>query len=78
MKHLFAIADQYVQESDWKILAGLKFCLFAMGVWMGSFLTEKVKNPMRALCVYVFLVTYIPLMLKLVQTTIRYFRQLEK
>lgn len=78
MKQLFAIADQYVQESDWKVLAALKFCLFSMGVWVGSFLTGKVKNPMRALCVYVFLVTYIPLMLKLAQTTIRYFRQLEK
>lgn len=78
MKHLLAIADQYVQESDWKVLAALKLCLFSMGAWMGSFLAGKAKKPVQTLCVFVFWVTYLPLMLKLVQTTIRYFRQLEK
>ena len=27
MKKLFALADRYLQESDWKTMAMLKFCL---------------------------------------------------
>ena len=35
MKKLFEYANQYVQESDWKDMALLKFCLCAMGVMIG-------------------------------------------
>lgn len=77
MKQLFAIADQYVQESDWKVLAALKFCLFSMGVWVGSFLTGKAEKPVRKVCVLVFWVTYIPLLLKLAQVVYRSLKRRE-
>ncbi len=28
---LFDVANKYCKESDWKILAIVKFCLFSMG-----------------------------------------------
>ena len=35
MKSLILLANRYIQESDWKVIALLKFCLLAMGVLMG-------------------------------------------
>ena len=35
MKRLFDCADRYIQSRDWKMLAGLKFCLCAIGVLLG-------------------------------------------
>ena len=35
MKRLFDCADHYIQARDWKMLAGLKFCLCAIGVLLG-------------------------------------------
>lgn len=64
MKKLFAVADQYIQESDWKTLAAIKFCLFSMGVLIGSCLTAKSKTPVRILCSFIFGATYLPLMAK--------------
>lgn len=71
MKKFFALADQYIQESDWRMLAALKFCLFSMGVLVGSCLTAKAKTPVRILCGLVFWVTYIPLMTKFLRIAAR-------
>lgn len=35
MKKLFGYADAYIQQSDWKTLAMLKFCLASIGVLIG-------------------------------------------
>ena len=35
MKLLFRAADRYIEESDWKVLAVLKFCLISLGVLLG-------------------------------------------
>ena len=32
MKKFFDYADQYIQESDWKVLAALKLCLLSLGI----------------------------------------------
>lgn len=71
MKKLFAAADQYIQESNWKTLAAVKFCLFSMGVFAGSCLSAKAKTPVRILCSIVFGVTYLPLMAKFFQIAAR-------
>ena len=64
MKALFALGNRYVKESDWKDLALLKFCLWAMGMLMGMLVPPKNRKAVAWGCTGVFLVTYIPLMAK--------------
>ena len=65
MNHLFSIANEYLQQSDWKDLAMIKFCLFAVGVVIGLFVPTKAKKAALMTAVCVFVVTYLPLMTKL-------------
>ena len=44
MKRLFDCADHYIQARDWKMLAGLKFCLCAIGVLLGLAVPGKHKK----------------------------------
>ena len=62
MKRLFDCADRYIQSRDWKMLAGLKFCLCAIGVLLGLSVPEKHKKSAAAGALGLFLATYIPLM----------------
>ena len=64
MKFLFDSADAYLQQSDWRDFALIKFCLFAMGVIAGVSLPPKAKKPAIATAAVVFVATYIPLMVK--------------
>jgi len=64
MKKLFSAADRYLEESDWRTMALLKFCLCAMGVLIGIALPKKAKKPALFIALAVFLATYLPLMLK--------------
>ena len=32
MKKLFEVANRYIETSDWKIIAVLKFCLISLGM----------------------------------------------
>ena len=61
---LFDAANQYLKESDWKTLAAIKFCLFSMGVLMGTYIRRDAKQNVRIAAFFVFLATYIPLMVK--------------
>ena len=60
MKNLFAIADEYLRQSDWRDLALIKFCLFSMGVLAGVL----VPKNRRKLAAATFVVTYLPLVAK--------------
>ncbi|POP31351.1 permease of phosphate ABC transporter [Lactonifactor longoviformis] len=71
MKELFACADQYVQESDWKDLALIKFCLCSIGVMIGLAIPKERKKLPLLLAAAVFVVTYIPLMMKLIKIIIQ-------
>lgn len=62
MKKLFAYANQYVAESDWKDMAMLKFCLCAMGILIGVNVAPKHKKAVAGGALIVFIATYIPLM----------------
>ena len=62
---LFDAANQYCKESDWKTIALIKFCLCSMGVIIGVLLPQSVKTAALAIAAAVFVVTYIPLMIKL-------------
>ena len=57
MKQLFHCADRYIQSSDWRMLAGLKFCLCAIGVLLGLTIPQKHKKTAAAAAGGVFLAT---------------------
>lgn len=64
MKKLFTCADQYLQESDWKDLTLIKFCLCAMGIMIGLSVPKEKKKVPFIIAGIVFVITYIPLMIK--------------
>ena len=74
MKRLFDCADRYIQSRDWKMLAGLKFCLCAIGVLLGLSVPEKHKKHAAAGAFGVFLVAYIPLMADFLTFAVDFFR----
>lgn len=65
MNKLFGYADQYLQKSNWKDLALIKFCLFSMGILAGMWIPEKNRKQAGVIAAVVFAVTYVPLMAKL-------------
>ena len=65
MKKLLKSANRYVEESDWKTIAVLKFCLLSLGVLFGTCVCEKRRKAVRIGALGLFLVTYLPLMAKL-------------
>ena len=64
MKRIFASADEFVRQSDWKDLAVLKFCLLSLGLLAGMQIAERCKKGVRIAASIVFTLTYIPLMVK--------------
>ncbi len=64
MKQIFASANEFVRQSDWKDLAVLKFCLLSLGLLAGMRIAEKRKKGVRITASVVFVLTYIPLMAK--------------
>lgn len=64
MKRLFAGADEFLRESDWRDLALVKLCLFSMGLLAGLQVTERRRKRVRIAASAVFLLIYIPLMAK--------------
>ena len=61
---LFTSADRYLRASDWKDIALIKLCLFAIGLLAGMQVRESDKKAVRAGAAALFVVTYIPLMSK--------------
>ena len=70
MKRLFAGADEFLRESDWRDLALVKFCLFSIGLLAGLQVTERRRQSVRIAALAVFLLTYIPLMTKFLRILI--------
>lgn len=66
MKKLFDYAAKYLEKSDWKDLAMIKFCLFSTGILAGIRIPEKYKKQAGCAAAVVFAVTYIPLMAKFI------------
>lgn len=64
MKKLFDSADRYLHQATWKDLTVIKFCLFSMGLFIGSFAAGRHKKAVRISALTVFIITYIPLMAK--------------
>ncbi len=62
IKKLFDSADWYLEESDWKDIAVIKFCLCSLGIMIGAAIPENGKKKAAAGAAAVFTATYIPLM----------------
>lgn len=63
---LFTSADRYLRASDWKDIALIKLCLFAIGLLAGMQVRDSDKKVVRAGAAALFVVTYIPLMSKFI------------
>jgi hypothetical protein len=77
MKQIFDCADRYVQKRSRKMLAGVKFCLCAIGVLLGLSVPEKHKKTAAISAMGVFLATYIPLMADFLTFAADFFRHKE-
>ena len=64
MKKLFDAANRYIETSDWKTIAVLKFCLISLGLMIGMAIRKEDKKPVFLGAVTVFTAPYIPLMVK--------------
>ena len=64
MNKLFKAANRYIETSDWKIIAVLKFCLISLGLMAGMSIKKEHKKKVFPVAIFVFFLTYIPLMLK--------------
>ena len=78
MKRLFGCADHYIQSRDWKMLAGLKFCLCAIGVLLGLSVPEKHKKATGGFALGVFLASYFSLMADFLTFAADFFRSVTK
>ena len=63
-KKLLDFGNRYADKSTWKDFALVKFCLFSMGLAVGTQVPDKHKRKTIGTAVCVFLATYIPLMAK--------------
>ena len=66
MEKLFRVAEEYIKGMKWQDMALLKFCLCALGIVIGISLPKKWKKGVLIGAAVVFIVTYIPLIIKLV------------
>ncbi len=64
MKKLFMAANRYLETSDWKVIAVLKFCLISLGMMIGMQIRPEHKKPVFLSALSVFFATYVPLMVK--------------
>lgn len=55
-------ADDYLEKMTWKDMAVLKICLIALGITIGCSLSKEKGKKVKKLALFVFVVTYIPLM----------------
>ena len=78
MKRLSDCADHYIQSRDWKMLAGLKFCLCAIGILLGLSVPGKHKKTTGGFALGVFLATYFSLMTDFLTFAADYFRPVEE
>ena len=68
MKKVFTAADRYIETSNWKTIAVLKFCLLALGIIIGMQVRKEHRKRVLGAARIVFILTYIPLMAKFFRT----------
>ena len=75
MGRLLELGNAFTEKSDWKDLALIKFCLCAIGVLIGLSIPKKTRKFATVIAVFVFLATYIPLMIKVVKIGMALFQE---
>ena len=58
MKKLFDAANRYIETSDWKVIAVLKFCLISLGMMIGMAIKKEDRKPVFIGAITVFAATY--------------------
>ncbi len=71
MKKLFDYATAYAKQCSWKDFALIKFCLCAIGIIIGVLLPKTVIKPTLIIAGVVFIITYIPIMVKFIKVVVR-------
>ena len=64
MKKLVEVANRYIETSDWKVIAVLKFCLISLGMMLGMLIKPKHRKPIFIGTLCVFIASYVPLMVR--------------
>jgi hypothetical protein len=67
MKDLLNYADNYMKQCNWKDMALIKSCLFALGLLVGISLPKDKKKPFLSIASIMYVITYIPIMIKFVK-----------
>ncbi len=67
MKSFLSIGNKYLKKSTWRDLSVTKFCLFSMGLFVGTTIREKDRKAVRRGAAAVFAVTYAALMGKVLK-----------
>ncbi len=67
MKKLFDYATAYAKQCSWKDFALIKYCLCAIGIIIGVLLPKTVMKPALIIAGLVFVITYIPLMVRFIK-----------
>jgi len=67
MKKLLALGNNYAKDCNVVDFALVKFCLCALGVIIGVLLPVDAKKSALIIAIIVFVITYIPLMVKVVK-----------
>ncbi len=75
MKKLLAGADEYLNRSTWRDIAVLKFCLLSLGLMIGMEVPEEKKERIRSAAAFLFVVTYIPLMVRYLRILVPMLKQ---
>lgn len=65
LKKLLELGDRYIKNCNWKDFSLLKVCLFSMGLIAGTQVPKKHKKTIIKISAVLFVVTYIPLVAKL-------------
>lgn len=65
MKKLFYYGNLFMSKSDWRDAALMKFCLFSLGLLVGTQIPRKKHKFVMVGASLVFVCTYVPLMAKL-------------
>lgn len=76
-ENFFKAADHYIAKCKWTDIALLKFCLAALGILIGSSIPDKSKKPVQYTAAAVFIVTYIPLIIKFIPSLAKVFKENE-
>lgn len=63
-KDFIQIANEFIKEMHVTDMAVLKFCLMSLGIIVGICLPKKWKRPALFTALFVFIVTYLPLVMK--------------